>query len=540
MLDDTRKALAMLPPRLRWWWAGMIPLSALAAAAEALGAAVVFGFLGVVANREEVTNIPVIGFLVPWVSDADDRTLTVGLGVGLIVFYVLRNMLLAGVTFVHEGLVQRSIVAVSDDLFWSYLTAPYTFHLSRNSANLIQQIRVSVDSAYQLVLSSAAYLASELLVAVALVTVLSMVSPLITLVAVGLTVLLLVLPNPMTRKFFLKSGEQRQEADEELLSGIQQSLGGLKEVRLAGREHFFHDWVIGQRATLGRVLHHRATMTVALRLMIETAFVTTILISVIVVTLRLGPGTEVLTILGLFAYATFRLVPSTNRITMYLNHARAGHAYVASVYADFTAAHRGPRWGAADTVPPLPFHEEIVLDQVSYAYAGREEDAVRGVSLTVARGESVGIVGRTGAGKSTLINLLLGLLEPTAGQITVDGTDIQKSLRGWQTQIGYVPQEFFLIDDSLRCNICFGLSDAEIDERRLADVDPTCTAGGARRRAARRRAHERRRTRRATVRWSAATRRDREGALSDSRGAGLRRSDVCTRHPDRKGDRAGH
>ena len=354
MLDDTRKALAMLPPRLRWWWAGMIPLSALAAAAEALGAAVVFGFLGVVANREEATNIPVIGFLVPWVSDADDRTLTVGLGVGLIVFYVLRNMLLAGVTFVHEGLVQRSIVAVSDDLFWSYLTAPYTFHLSRNSANLIQQIRVSVDSAYQLVLSSAAYLASELLVAVALVTVLSMVSPLITLVAVGLTVLLLVLPNPMTRKFFLKSGEQRQEADEELLSGIQQSLGGLKEVRLAWREHFFHDWVIGQRATLGRVLHHRATMTVALRLMIETAFVTTILISVIVVTLRLGPGTEVLTILGLFAYATFRLVPSTNRITMYLNHARAGHAYVASVYADFTAAHRGPRWGAADTVPPPP------------------------------------------------------------------------------------------------------------------------------------------------------------------------------------------
>ena len=110
-------------------------------------------------------------------------------------------------------------------------------------------------------------------------------------------------------------------------------------------------------------MHHRAAVTAALRLMIETAFVTTMLLVVIVITLRLGPGTEVLTIRGRFAYATFRLVPSANRFTMYLSNARAGHAYVTNLYEDFTTQQReaGQDWAGTDTVTRLPFYKEIML-----------------------------------------------------------------------------------------------------------------------------------------------------------------------------------
>ena len=460
----------MLPPYLRWWWAGLIPLSALAAVAEALGAAVVFGFIAVVADQEEAAELPVVGVLTPWLSSGNDRTLIVALGVGLIVFYLLRSLLLAGVAYVHEGLVQRSIVAVADDLFWSYLNAPYTFHLARNSATLIQQMRASIDSSYKAVLSGAARIATEGLIVIALIAMLVFISPLITLAAVALMLLLFLLPNPVTRRFFLRSGEQSRRLDQEVLIGIQQSLGGLKEVRLAGRERFFHSWVIGRRAELGRVVHHRAAAVAALRLMIETAFVTTMLIVVMVVILRLGPGTEVVAILGLFAYATFRLVPSVNRISMSLNRLRAGHAYVTALYRDIPGGKHQPNRAQVDPVTVLPFDKEIVVNQVSYAYEGRDTDAVRELSFSVARCESIGIVGRTGSGKSTLVNLLLGLLEPRTGQIRVDGADIQQSLRGWQMQIGYVPQDFFLVDDSLRRNIAFGLHDADIDDERVAQV----------------------------------------------------------------------
>lgn len=457
----------MLPSPLRWRWAAIVPLNLVAAGAEAAGAVLVFGFLSVVARQDAARDLPGIATLIPLLGASNEQQLIVRLGLGLLVFYLVRSLVLSAIAYVHEGVVQESIVAVSDRLFWGYLHAPYAFHLDRNSASLIQRLQVSVDTAYQLVLSAAAHLAGEGLIALGLVIVLATVSPLMTLSAVGLTTALLLISNRFVRRFFVRSGERQAQLEESFLSGLQQSLGALKEVRLMGRERFFHAWVVGQRTEMGHVLHRHAALTASLRLLVETAFFAVMLVVIIILIVQFGPGANVISILGLFAYATFRLVPTANRINLYVNQGRSGQAFVNQLYDDCQRFSDLPP-GGDDTPPlPLPYRDAIVLDSVSFAYPERARHAVQDVSVTITRGESVGIVGHTGAGKSTLASLLLGLLEPAAGRICVDTVDIQTERRRWQAQIGYIPQELFLIDDSVRHNIAFGIPDSAIDDARM-------------------------------------------------------------------------
>jgi ATP-binding cassette, subfamily B, bacterial PglK len=198
---------------------------------------------------------------------------------------------------------------------------------------------------------------------------------------------------------------------------------------------------------------------------VETVFVGGLLLVSLLVTLRHEPS-GALPLLGLYAYAGFRVIPSANRIMTYVNDLRYSRAWIHDLRADL-AALPAPPPAPAGAAEPIRFGRELALERVSYAYAGAGDAVLTGVELTIARGESIGIVGPSGAGKSTLVDLLLGLLEPTAGRITVDGRDIASALGSWQRHIGYVPQEPFLLDDTIRRNVAFGIADADVDDRRV-------------------------------------------------------------------------
>jgi ABC-type multidrug transport system fused ATPase/permease subunit len=161
-----------------------------------------------------------------------------------------------------------------------------------------------------------------------------------------------------------------------------------------------------------------------------------------------------------------RILPSLHWIVYYQNNLRFGAAALDEIQRDWCTL------GAAETsarfTEPLRLRDEISLKAVSYRYEGADRNALTCVDLAIKRGESVGIVGATGAGKSTLVDLILGLLQPTSGCVRVDGTDIHERLSSWQRQIGYVPQSIYLMDDSIRRNIAFGVDDEAIDAERVA------------------------------------------------------------------------
>jgi ATP-binding cassette subfamily C protein len=272
----------------------------------------------------------------------------------------------------------------------------------------------------------------------------------------------------LTQRAVARWGAEEQRLGRAILQSLQQSLGGLKEVKAMGHERFFYESFSKLQESLAEIRHRYGTLGDVPRLVVETIFVCGLFLVVLLVTLRGRAGEDIVPLLGLYAYGGFRLIPSMNRVLMHLGRIRFGSAAIGHLYQDLMLFGQHPvdRTDAQGGDAVL-FTESLVLGRVSYTYEGSESPALQGIDLVVRRGETVGIIGPTGAGKSTLINIILGLLTPSSGRVTVDGRDIFKELRLWQRSIGYVPQEIYLTDDSLRRNIAFGLRDEEIDGGRV-------------------------------------------------------------------------
>ena len=455
----------MLSPWARWRWAALIPLALAAAAAEAVGAGAAFGLITILGDPARAAALPVAAWVYPHLPAHDNRSVVLAFTLLVIAFYVARNLLLAGVTWAQERALNASVAELSHRLFAAYLAAPYDFHFRRNSAVLIRRVTDGVHNVFRGVLGSLVTIATEALVVAGLVVVLGVTAPGVTLVAVVVVGGLLSVPLLLSRRAAARWGRAVQLIDTAILQTLQQSLGAVKEVKLTGREAFFLGQ-LGERVPAAARLRLRfLTLGASLRMAVETVFVCGLLLVSLLITLRHEPS-GVLPLLGLYAYAGFRVIPSANRIMLYVTELRYSRAWIHDLCDDLAALETEPP-NADRAADAIRFSRTLALESVSYTYAGEREPVLLGVDLTIGRGESVGIVGSSGAGKSTLVDVLLGLLTPTAGRITVDGRDIRSALRSWQRHIGYVPQEPFLLDDTLRRNVAFGIADAEIDDRRV-------------------------------------------------------------------------
>jgi ATP-binding cassette subfamily C protein len=467
MLRDLRAMAAWLDPRDRLRWLLLVPLVSLAAIVEAIGALAVFGLLRIVVDPERVRTTPVVSEL--WRRWPDDnlRTFVAALTIGVAVFYVVRALLLTWVEWVKESVIHHSGARAAERLFARYLAADYAFHLRRRSASLIAEVSRSTDAAFQLIAASVVNISAEVATLAALIAVLVVTAPSRTLLAMGIVLLIVAVPVVATRRVWRRWGERAKRFEEQQLHVLQQSLGAVKEVKIAGRESFFETRLRAARRSLAHLRRQRASMASALRLGIEAVLIGSMLLIVLVVTLRGDSGADTVSVLALFAYAGFRAVPSANRIMLNAGYLREGKPFAEAVAADFeklrpvAARAHGPE-------RTIDFRQSIACENVSFVYEEAARPALQDINLTIRRGESVGIVGPTGAGKSTLVDVLLGLLRPTGGRVLVDGDDLAGYERAWQRLIGYVPQDPYLLDDSLRRNIAFGVPDTTIDEQRLA------------------------------------------------------------------------
>ena len=467
MWTDIRNSLALLPPGARWRWALLVPVTLLAATVEAFGAAAVFGLIRIIGEPAQAATLPVASWVTARLPWRDPRAIVFTFTVLVMVFYIARNVVLSGAVWVQERAMDVTVTALSRRMLAGYLAAPWAFHFGRNSSTLIRRTIDSVEVVFRQVLGSLVNIASEALVVAGIVAILAATAPVVTLVAVVVSAVLLAAPLVLTRRVFARWGAEVQALDDTTLQTLQQSLGALKEVKLAGRERFFQDQFTGQQAALTRLRSRYATLSATLRMMTEAVFVCALLLVSLLVTLRRGTGQEIVPLLGLYAYAGFRVIPSANRLMLNVANLRFGRAFIRDLYDDVRAFATHAAALPADGGADLPFTRSVALAHVSYTYDADRERVLTDIDVTIDKGEAVGIVGPSGAGKSTLIDLLLGLLEPTSGRVTVDGRDIRSGIRSWQRRIGYVPQSPYLMDDSLRRNVAFGVGDDEIDERRV-------------------------------------------------------------------------
>ncbi len=470
VLSDITQTLRLVPRRRQWQWALLVPLALGAALLEGLGAGMVLTLGTVVADPARMTSVPGLQWLLPAAPPANPARLVVVVSGLVILFYLVRGLLLTGFVWFQDTVVQRTASEVAARLLRSYLLAPYALHLRRNSATTIQAVGTSVESAFALGLGSAVNIATEALTLLGLVAILALAAPLATGASAAVLALVLLGPMLVVRRTARTLGAESKRLNEALLQDVQQGLALLKETRIMGAERQVLSAFAARRGQLAATRASLGALTTGARLLVETAFIVAATVAVMAVATAGPGGPGVIGVLALYAYAAFRIVPAANRLTLNFALAQSARPHMATVCDDL--ARFEPLAAAEPGVPapPVTFTRRIDVEDVSYAYDDDRGAALHEVRLTIRHGESVGLVGATGAGKSTLVDVLLGLLEPQSGAVRVDGIDIRTNLRGWQQRIGYVPQAFGLLDDTLRRNVAFGVSDERIDDARIRTV----------------------------------------------------------------------
>jgi ABC-type multidrug transport system fused ATPase/permease subunit len=285
---------------------------------------------------------------------------------------------------------------------------------------------------------------------------------LITISSVGVVA---VIFHSFSKRRIEKWGVERQLQDGIKLQQMSETFGGIKEIVMTGREEYFRGRFSSNVRQLAHLNRKFVTLLGIPRLYLELLSVAG-LAALVLSMLALGRASEsLLPLLALFAGGAFRLMPAINRITFAFQSLRMGRPIVEVLQAN-VLRNVFIKPNTQDTAP-IRLKQSIRFEDVSYSYPSAEKSVLEGLSFEIEKGSQVGIVGTTGAGKSTLVDILLGLLKPARGRVTVDGKDISSNLRSWQNLVGYVPQTIYLLDSSIRANVAFGVTENEVDDKKV-------------------------------------------------------------------------
>ncbi len=463
-----RKCMVLLGPRARGRWAALVALAVFVSALEAVAAVLVFVLLALVTNPGAPLVVPLVGDLhqrFPGLAERGMLLTAASIAGG---FFLLRALVYLLQSYLQNRLAYGTAAALARRLLRGYLAMPYSQYLRRNSAEMIRNAHESTVGFASLVLFPGIVLGAEAFVTVTLCAMLVLTSPLVAVAAFVLLGSLVLLMLRLVQPRLLNLGRRVQDLSTESLKSLQQTLYGLRDIRVLGREGFFEDAFTATRQNLADAYTKRGLLIDIPRVTLETSVLLVILLFLGAQTIRSGSVGESVTALGLFGYAAFRILPSVNRIVNNVQSLKFAGPLIDFLYEDVVATDQAVRDQAESGTDS--FQQEIQLSDVWFRYPGADEDAVRDITLTVRRGESIGIAGVTGSGKSTLLDLILGLLEPTSGEITVDGMPLHDQVRAWHRCVGVVPQMIFLLDDTIRRNIALGLPDEEIDDSLVDEV----------------------------------------------------------------------
>lgn len=434
---------------------------------ETVGIGLLIPVLTLISKKNLGSEYPSLKPLLHSLGDPTQKQLVIGVMLLLVVIYVLKMLFLTLLAWRQSKFIFSLQFYFSQKLFKGYLGLPYTFHLQRNSAQLIRNVTVIVSSMTSS-LTSLMTILTESFAFFGIFIFLFYIEPFGTLCVVGIFGAVAWIFQRMTRKRLLRWGNAFQLHEEKRLLHLQQGLGGAKDVKLLGREDDFLNEYSKHNAGSASSGMRKEVLMVLPRLWLELLAVTCMSILVSVLVLQGKDFEKILPTLGIFAAAAFRLMPSINRMMGAFQGVRYAEPAINALEGELFIIK--DVFKPAILQPNLPFESEITLNEVYFKYPSAEANALNGINISIAKGSSVGFIGTSGAGKSTLVDTILGLLAPDKGSVTIDGTDIETNMRGWQNHIGYVSQSIFLTDDTLRRNIAFGLPNDQIDDEAIYRV----------------------------------------------------------------------
>lgn len=388
----------------------------------------------------------------------------------LVVIYLLKNLFIGFESWWQFRFVVKNQVIYSSNLFAEYLSRPYLFHINHNTAQLLRNVNNGGMVVFSNILLPLLSIITEFITAAVIWLMLVFVEPFAAIVVAGIMGGILLAIIKSFRKRIAKQGIIQKDYQTKFLKWLNQGLGAIKETKVMHKENHFLQEFDNAYGFYGWAMGRFDFLNTLPRLFIETVVVSGLLFLIIAKMLMGNSPTDIVPLLGVLAMAAFRLMPSANRIVNFYNAIKFNMPFFHEIYPELYAIRQRLAHKELDIMPnktkKLPFNDHLTIKNLGFHYADGKA-VLEDVSFTIPKGKFVGIMGQSGAGKTTFVDILLGLLPPSKGSILVDGHDIQSDIRGWQENIAYVPQSIYLIDGSIKENIAMGTPLSDIDETKI-------------------------------------------------------------------------
>lgn len=447
-------------------------LMVLGAFLQTAGVGMLVQVVSVVVDPQAVEKSELVGWFYHFLGCRDFQSFSVTVMVFLIVVFAVKNVFL----FVQQKLtfafVYTNQFRTSERMMRNYLRRGYEFYLNADTAVVQRSITSDVNNMYALILALL-QLMSDGVVSLFVVAYCLMTNGLMTILLAASLVVLMALIKKILKPVMYRAGKENQDYYSSLFKWISQTVQGIKEVKVTCKEQYFVDEYCRCGKGYVSAVQRRDLYNNVPKLLIETVCIAVMMGYMIVLTV-MGTGTEnMLEVLTTLAAAAFVLLPAVNRINNQMNAISYCEPFFMGVSDNLQEEIGDEKVDmsfATDEEEKLPLKNSIELRDIVYAYPNTDKRIFDHASLTIPIGAAVGIVGTSGAGKSTIVDVLLGLLEMQNGAVCADGVDVKTQYRKFLRNIGYIPQMIFMLDDTIRRNVAFGVHDDKVDEERVWEV----------------------------------------------------------------------
>lgn len=432
---------------------------------ELLGLGMILPLLSILSTEDFETAYPQATPILDFLGNPTQKKLVfIALGT-LVGIYIFKGLFLVFLAWYQTNFAYSLSSHLSSKLLRGYMAKPYSFHLGKNSADLIQnltgevsQLTGATSNLFMLITEASAILGIMILLVA--------VEPMGALTVFLLFGLLAVIFHRLTKKRLLAWGTERQVHDGFRYQYLLQSFGGVKDIMLLGKARYFTNRFQHHNKSSFNLNIKYATLQHIPRLWFEVVGVIGLVILMVSLIYQGRPLAAIIPTLAIFVAAAFRIIPSLNRMVAAVQTIKYAEPSINRLHSenlDFK--------DLEDEFVTKAFHlkDTIQLQDVHFNYEGTEGEFLN-VNLIIPVGKTIGFIGKSGSGKSTSVDIILGLLKPVSGKVLVDGVDVHDNIRAWQNQIGYVPQTIYFLDDTLRNNIAFGLKSEEIDESAVLEA----------------------------------------------------------------------
>lgn len=472
MVEIIKKLNRLLDKKQKKTMVLLMCMMVIGAFLQTAGVGILVETVNVVIDPEAVAKSDTAGAIYRAVGSPDFEMFSVSVMALLVFVFVVKNLFLFWQQKMTFAFVYTNQFRTSERMMRNYLRRHYEFYLNADTAVVQRSITSDVNNMYALILCLL-QLMSDGVVSLFVVSFCLMKNFQMTMIMAVAMILLMLVIKKVLKPIMYKAGKDNQDYYSGLFKWISQTVQGIKDVKIAGKESYFvEEYRKCGKGYVNAVQKYSLYNSIP-KLLMETVCVATMM-GYMIVQILLGTSTEnMMEVLSTLAAAAFVLLPAVNRINNQINSMAYFEPFFMGVADNLQDEISGDKVDFSEFERPvdkMPVKDKIELKDITYAYPNTDKLIFDHAELTVPVGKSVGIVGTTGSGKSTVVDIMLGLLKLKGGQVLADGTDVMSNYRGWLKNVGYIPQMSTMLDDTIRKNIAFGVPEDEIDEDRVWEV----------------------------------------------------------------------